>query len=114
MIGTANSIHSMNVIRTSRKSPSMPITIRFGGVPTGVAMPPREHPSAVISISAVPYERGTSLSDSMNAMRDIPIGTSIAAVAVLLIHAERNAASTPYAIRIRVGRAPITFHDKTL
>ena len=41
------------------------------------------------------YERGMSLSDSMNAMSDSPIGTSMAAVAVLLIHADKKAARAP-------------------
>ena len=49
----------------------------------------------------------------MNATSDIPIGTSMAAVAVLLIQAERNAASTPYATRILPGRAPTIFQDST-
>ena len=50
----------------------------------------------------------------MNAMSDSPIGTSMAAVAVLLIQADRNAANAPYASRIRVGRAPMMRHDSTL
>ncbi len=62
----------------------------------------------------VPYERGMSASDSIKAMSDNPIGTNMAAVAVLLIQAERNAARAPYASRIRVGRAPMMRQDKTL
>ena len=31
-----------------------PMAMMFGGVPTGVAIPPIEQPYAVISISAVP------------------------------------------------------------
>ena len=50
----------------------------------------------------------------MNATSDMPIGTSMAAVAVLLIHADRKAASMPYASRMRVGRAPMIDHDSTL
>ena len=73
----------------------MPTAMRFGGVPTGVAMPPREQQYVVISISAVPYFLGMSAVDSMNRISDIPRGTSIAAVAVLLIHAERAAAMRP-------------------
>ena len=48
-----------------------------------------------MSMSAVPYFFGMSASDSMNRISDSPIGTSMAAVAVLLIQAERNAASRP-------------------
>ena len=40
--GTEKSIHWTNVMRTSSWSLIMPTAIRFGGVPTGVAMPPRE------------------------------------------------------------------------
>ena len=43
-IGTAIIIHSTKVIRTSNCSLSIPIAIKFGGVPTGVAIPPREQP----------------------------------------------------------------------
>ena len=42
--GTAMTIHSTNVIRTSSCSLIMPIAIKLGGVPTGGAIPPREHP----------------------------------------------------------------------
>ena len=49
----------------------------------------------------------------MNRINDSPIGTSIAAVAVLLIQAERNAASRPYATRMRFGRPPMMRSDST-
>ena len=48
-----------------------------------------------MSISTVPYDREMRPSDSMKASSDRPIGTSMAAVAVLLIHADNNAAIPP-------------------
>ena len=42
--GTASSIHSTNEIRVPSCSPMNPMAMMFGGVPTGVAMPPMEHP----------------------------------------------------------------------
>ena len=48
-----------------------------------------------MSIKAVPYRFGIVASDSMNRSSVSPIGTSMAAVAVLLIQADRDAARRP-------------------
>ena len=68
----------------------MPMPIRFGGVPTGVPIPPIEAPNAVISIiaSANCADRagGAALVRVRCATIDSPIGNIIAVVAVLLIH----------------------------
>ena len=71
----------------------MPMPIRFGGVPTGVPMPPMEAPNDVISMiderelagarSGCRHAPGARTIDS-------PIGYIIAVVAVLLIHIERQ------------------------
>ena len=42
--GTPTSIHSTNEILTPSCSPSMPMAMMFGGVPTGVAIPPITEP----------------------------------------------------------------------
>jgi hypothetical protein len=77
---------------------SLPIPIRFGGVPIGVPMPPIDAPNAATSIIAV----ATSLlagSDSRPPVRcatiDRPIGNIMAVVAVLLIHIEIPAPTAP-------------------
>ena len=43
LIGSAKPIHSMKLNRRPTRSSIMPTAIRFGGVPTGVAMPPMLH-----------------------------------------------------------------------
>ena len=93
--GHGKDIHWTKEISVPVNSRIIPAAITFGGVPTMVAMPPREQPYAVVNISAVPYRGLISDSDSMKASRDKPIGKSMAAVAVLLIHAEMNAAIPP-------------------
>ena len=70
---------------------SMPMPIRFGGVPIGVPMPPIDAPNAQISIIAIANSR-LPASAHGPAVRwatiDSPIGNIIAVVAVLLIHIE--------------------------
>ena len=70
---------------------SMPMPIRFGGVPIGVPIPPIDAPNAAISIIAVAKLRLATF-DSRPLVRwatiDSPIGNIIAVVAVLLIHIE--------------------------
>ncbi len=76
----------------------MPIPIRFGGVPTGVPMPPIDGPNDVISIIASAYRRTIALSGDVRdrcAMIDKPIGNIIAVVAVLLIHIESAVQTAP-------------------
>ena len=46
-------------------------------------------------------------------MMDIPIANIIAVVAVLEIQADVKAVTPPKANKIRDGRAPISFKDKT-
>ena len=64
--------------------------IRFGGVPTGVAMPPIDAPNDVISIMPSAKRRTAACWPVAVrcrwAMIDRPIGNIIAVVAVLLIH----------------------------
>ena len=73
--------------------------IRFGGVPTGVPMPPIDAPNAVISI--MPARSGAAPSGDAVPRRptwatiDSPIGNIIAVVAVLLIHIEMQVATAP-------------------
>ena len=82
---------------------SMPMPIRFGGVPTGVAMPPTEAPNDVISISRqrelphrVPRRLRRAAPRASGALTiDSPIGNIIAVVAVLLIHIESAVATPP-------------------
>ena len=77
---------------------SMPMPIRFGGVPIGVPMPPTEAPKAAISIIAIAKSRlpcSPSRPSVMCATIDSPIGNIIAVVAVLLIHIEMPAATPP-------------------
>ncbi len=84
--------------------------IRFGGVPTGVPIPPMEAPNDVINIIATANVR--ILASELNvtfrrcATIDNPIGNIIAVVAVLLIHIERAVATPPYTMRMRAGLAP--------
>ena len=77
---------------------SMPIPIRFGGVPIGVPMPPIEAPNAAISIIAMAKLR-VPVSACRPSVRcatiERPIGNIIAVVAVLLIHIEIAAATKP-------------------
>ena len=76
--------------------------IRFGGVPTGVAMPPTDAPNDVISISPSANRRTRPRAASSGGARRIrwltiasPIGNIIAVVAVLLIHIEIAVATPP-------------------
>ena len=77
----------------------MPIPIRFGGVPTGVPMPPIDGPNDVISIIASANRRTMRLVAATVrdrcAMIDKPIGNIIAVVAVLLIHIESAVQTAP-------------------
>ncbi len=52
-IGTPIAIHWKKSMWTCVMRSIMPMPIRFGGVPTGVAMPPIEAPNEVISIIAM-------------------------------------------------------------
>ncbi len=94
---------------------SMPMPIRFGGVPIGVPMPPIEAPNAAINIIAVAKFRLAGC-DSRPCVRcatiDRPIGNIIAVVAVLLIHIEMPVATAPKTNRIRVGLPPTARDDR--
>ena len=114
LVSTKNVASTVKRIRTSgtpmaiqRKKPmcvpvmrSMsPIPIRFGGVPTGVAIPPTEAPNEVMSIITVANLRSASScpADPLRncATIDTPIGNIIAVVAVLLIHIEMTVPTRP-------------------
>ncbi len=76
-----------------------PSPIRFGGVPTGVAMPPTEAANDVTSIMLIANRR-TASGDAVPRSPtwptiERPIGNSIAVVAVLLIHIEITVATAP-------------------
>ena len=78
---------------------SMPMPIRFGGVPTGVPMPPIDAPNDVISIIASANLRIAAAELAAHPVRrcatiDRPIGNIIAVVAVLLIHIEMHGGDT--------------------
>ena len=71
----------------------IPIAIKFGGVPTGVAIPPIEEANAMVSIKPVLYLyllKLSPLSDVRVFKILIPIGNIMAVVAVLLNHIERR------------------------
>ena len=76
-----------------------PMPIRFGGVPTGVAMPPTDAANDVTSIMLM-AKRRTASGEAVPRRPtwptiDRPIGNSIAVVAVLLIHIEISVATPP-------------------
>ena len=77
---------------------SIPLPMRFGGVPMGVPNPPIDAPKAAISIIAVAKFLAATF-DSWPLVRwatiDNPIGNIIAVVAVLLIHIEMPVATAP-------------------
>ncbi len=97
--GTPIAIHEKKEIRTPAIFSSMPMPIRFGGVPTGVPMPPIDGPNDVISIMASAKRRTSA--GCVVAVRircatiDSPMGNIIAVVAVLLIHIEINVQTAP-------------------
>ena len=95
-IGTPMAIHEKNEIRCPTIFSSMPMPIRFGGVPTGVPMPPIDGPNDVISIIASVRRTCALFADVRDrcAMIDNPIGNIMAVVAVLLIHID-SAVQTP-------------------
>src|SRR5918993_1559746 len=80
--GTPISIHWKNVMSTPEIRSSMPMPIRFGGVPTGVAIPPTEAPNAVISIIAIAKLRTFTPVRARCATIESPIGNIIAIDAV--------------------------------
>ncbi len=96
---------------------SMPLPIKLGGVPIGVAMPPTDGPNVAISIIAVAKFRLAG-SDSCPFVKcatiDSPIGNIMAVVAVLLIHIEMAVATAPYTSRILVGLPPTARDDNAL
>ncbi len=73
--------------------------MRFGGVPTGVAIPPIDAPKDVMSIIAIANLRSDSSPPDAPrrscATIETPIGNIIAVVAVLLIHIEMTVATNP-------------------
>ena len=75
----------------------------FGGVPTGVAMPPSDAAMPTMSSRA----RGDSVEPAAASARTRPsaMGSIMAAVAVLLIHIEMPAVTRPTAMRSRTGDA---------
>jgi hypothetical protein len=85
----------------------MPMPIRFGGVPTGVPMPPMDgakrrdqhDTSANCRAPAVPPRARCAHIDN-------PIGYIIAVVAVLLIHIESSMVTPPNTSRMRVALVP--------
>src|SRR3990170_8053960 len=106
VIGRAKPIHSRNVILTPARVSIMPMPIRFGGVPIGVAIPPTDAPYATMSITAVEYVSLKCLPPSASfivLISPMAIGSIIAATAVLLIHMEMLAEISPIAKRILNG-----------
>jgi hypothetical protein len=83
--------------------PRTPRAIMFGGVPTGVAIPPSDAAMPTISIRA----RGDSVDPAAASARTSPsaMGSIMAAVAVLLIHIEMPAVTRATATRSRTGDA---------
>ena len=120
-IGTPRAIQAKNEIRTPAIRCSIPIPIRFGGVPTGVPMPPIDAPNDVINIMASANARRLAAEEgSFDVARlrcasiDSPIGNIIAVVAVLLIHIERTVATPPYAVRMRAALVPTRRDDSAV
>jgi hypothetical protein len=93
----------------------MPMPIRFGGVPTGVAMPPIDAPNAVMSIITNANWRAPAMPlRARCATIDRPIGNIIAVVAVLLIHIDRTVVTAPNMMRMRVALVPTNFQDNAV
>jgi len=116
LIGAAKRIQVKNEMLTPRISSSIPMPIRFGGVPTGVAMPPMLHENAIINSSAIEYLPCPSASPRpAGSVRNTPrpIGSIIAVVAVLEIHIDKNQAMAPNASRILHGWLPTQGRDRT-
>jgi hypothetical protein len=105
--GTPSTIQCTNVTWIPANRSSIPMPIRFGGVPTGVATPPIDAPNDVISIvtsascraPAVPRRAWCVTTDS-------PIGNIMAVAAVLLIHIESSSVIPPYTTRMRQALVP--------
>ena len=81
----------------------MPIPIKLGGVPTGVAIPPTEAPYATINITPVLSFLKSAFASISSKARSIPkaIGKTIAVVAVLETHMETHAEISPTANKMR-------------
>jgi hypothetical protein len=73
-----------NFIQVTKSIFKAAAAIRFGGLPTKVANPP------IFAAYAVPRITKTLVRGYFLSTRDIPIGRSMAVVAVLLIHMERK------------------------
>ena len=107
MIGTPSTIQWKNVTWMPVRRSSMPMPIRFGGVPTGVPMPPIEAPNDVISITTSANWRAPAAPPRARCAHiDSPMGYIIAVVAVLLIHIERSMVIPPNTSRMRVALVP--------
>ena len=89
--------------------------MRFGGVPTGVAMPPIEAPNEVISIiTSANCRAPVAPVRARCATIDRPMGYIIAVVAVLLIHIESSVVTAPKATRMRPALAPTNGRDSAV
>ena len=110
-IGTPTPIHCTNPICTPSISLAAPANTAFGGVPISVALPPIDAAYAMPSMSAIPNSYGPSWSCGRNiSPTAMPIGNIMAAVAVLLIHIERNAVAIMNPSTSWYG--PVPTHDR--
>ncbi len=93
----------------------MPMPIRFGGVPTGVPMPPIDAPNEVMSIvTSANWRAPEAPLRARCAQIDSPIGNIIAVVAVLLIHMESSIVMPPKTSMMRVALVPTNFRDSAV
>src|SRR5689334_4455669 len=94
---------------------SMPTPMRFGGVPTGVPMPPIDAANEVISIITIANWRAPARPVRARcATIDRQIGNIMAVVAVLLIHIERNVLTAPNVNRMRGALDPTNRQDNAV
>jgi hypothetical protein len=106
--GKPYSIHLPNDTSVWASCLSCAIATRLAAVPTGVAMPPMSGPKATAIMITLPKLLPSGCTSASRRM-PMPIGNSIAATAILVIHIEISTPTTRNPSSTRSVRVPTRF-----